>query len=151
MASDAAGSIELSGGTDGRSTNCGACYTVQRLRWRRTSKAHDVMTQQTVELTPDTILSTLAWHRDELRALGVRALGLFGSFRRGDAHAESDMDFLVTLDRPTLRSYMAVKHLLEDYFRRSVDLVLTETVKPRIRARIFAEVVYVEGLSPLPG
>lgn len=109
------------------------------------------MTQQTIELTPDAILGTLARHRDELRALGVRTLGLFGSFRRGDAHAESDMDFLVTLDHPTLRGYMAAKQLLEYLFGRPVDLVMAETVKPRIRARIFAEVVYVKGLSPLPG
>lgn len=109
------------------------------------------MTQQTIELTPDAILGMLARHRHDLRALGVRTLGLFGSFRRGDAHAESDMDFLVTLDRPTLRSYMAVKQLLEELFGRPVDLVMADTIKPRIRDRIFAEVAYAEGLSPVSG
>lgn len=107
------------------------------------------MTQQTTELTPDAILNTLTQHRDDLRALGVRTLGLFGSFRRGDAHAGSDVDFLVTLDHPTLRGFLAVKQLLEDLFGRRVDLVMEDAIKPRIRARIMAEVVYVEGLSPL--
>ncbi len=107
--------------------------------------------QQATELTPDAILGILAEHRDNLRALGVRTLGLFGSFRRGEARAESDMDFLVTLDQPTLRDYMAVKEMIEDLFGRSVDLVMAETVKPRIRGRIFAEVAYVPGLSPVSG
>ncbi len=102
--------------------------------------------QQAIDLTPDVILGILAEHRDDLRSLG-----LFGSFRRGEARAESDMDFLVTLDQPTLRDYMAVKEMIEDLFGRSVDLVMAETVKPRIRGRIFAEVAYVPGLSPVSG
>lgn len=109
------------------------------------------MTQQTVELTPGAILGTLAQHREELRAFGVRTLGLFGSFRRGGAHAESDIDFLVTLDHPTLRGYMAVKQLLQELFGHPVDLVMEDAIKPRIRAGIMAEVIYAEGLSPLPG
>lgn len=80
--------------------------------------------------------------------MGVCTLGLFGSFRRGEARAESDMDFLITLDRPTLRSYIAVKELLEELFGRPVDLVMAETIKPRIRDHILAEVAYAEGLSP---
>lgn len=129
-----------------------ACYTVARLLRRRTQKADGSMArQQTIELTPDTIFGILAEHREDLRALGVRALGLFGSFRRGEAHVESDMDFLVTLDQPTLRSYMAVKELIEHLFGRSVDLVMADAIKPRIRGRIFAEVVYVPGFSPVSG
>lgn len=127
--------------------HCGQVLATQR----RTLGAGCNMTQQTVELTSDAILGTLALHREELRVLGVRTLGLFGSFRRGDAHAESDLDFLVTLDHPTLRGYMAVKQLLEDLFGHPVDLVMEDAIKPRIRARVIVEVVYVEGLSRVSG
>jgi predicted nucleotidyltransferase len=108
-----------------------------------------LVAQQTSELTLDAILDALAQHRGELKTLGVRTLGVFGSFCRGEAHAESDIDFLVTMERPTLRTYMAAKQLLENLFGRSVDLIMAETIKPRIRERIFAEVKYAEGLSPV--
>ncbi|MFI5272576.1 MAG: nucleotidyltransferase family protein [Ktedonobacterales bacterium] len=107
------------------------------------------MPQQTVHNTPDVILSALEQHKDALRALGVRTLGLFGSARRGDTHAGSDLDFLVTLERPTFRSYMAVKEQLQAIFGLPVDLVIADAIKPRIRERVLAEVVYVAGLSPL--
>ncbi|MFI5272572.1 MAG: nucleotidyltransferase family protein [Ktedonobacterales bacterium] len=94
-------------------------------------------------------MKTLEQRRDEVRALGVRTLGLFGSARRGDYHSESDLDFLVTLDCPTLRSYMALKELLEQLFGRPVDRVMADAIQPRIRERVLAEVVYVTGLSPV--
>ena len=44
------------------------------------------------------ILDTLATHRQKLQTLGVRKLGLFGSYTRGTAEPESDMDFLVAFE-----------------------------------------------------
>lgn len=93
------------------------------------------------------ILSRLAEHCAELRRLGVRSLGLFGSYRTGETHAESDLDFLVVLERPSFRDYMAIKLFLESLFERRVDLVLAESLKPRIRAHILKDVVYAEGTS----
>src|SRR5581483_2514077 len=72
----------------------------------------------TTPLSGEEILKQVEQHREQLRALGVRTIGLFGSYRRGTPHAESDLDFLVTLDRPSFRDYMAVKIFLEDLFRR---------------------------------
>lgn len=95
------------------------------------------------------ILSTVAAHRDALRALGVRTLGLFGSYRRGTPHSTSDLDFLVVLSPPSFSAYMEIKFLLERLFSRTVDLVLEESLKPRLRAHVLAEVVYVPGLSPV--
>ncbi|HEC34002.1 MAG TPA: nucleotidyltransferase [Chloroflexi bacterium] len=92
------------------------------------------------------ILDTLARHRDELRAMGVRKIGLFGSYRRGTPTADSDIDFLVTLEEPSFDGYMDVKFFLEDLFQCKVDLVLERTVKPRLRPYILAEVEYAPGL-----
>lgn len=100
-------------------------------------------------LTPEHILDTLRNHQAHLQELGVRSLGLFGSFRRGTAHAASDLDFLLDLQRPSFSNYMAVKFYLEDLFGRSVDLVLAESLKPRLREHILSEVLYAEGLSPV--
>ena len=92
------------------------------------------------------ILDVLTQHRDELRAMGVRKIGLFGSYRRGTPNADSDVDFLVTLDQPSFDGYMDLKFFLEDLFQCKVDLVLEKTLKPRLRPYILAEVEYVQGL-----
>lgn len=109
------------------------------------------MTAAIGQWTAATILATLARHRARLRGLGVRSLGLFGSHRRGTARPDSDLDLLVELERPSFDSYLDVKFFLEDTFGRPVDLVLAHTLKPRLRPIILNEVVYAEGLHPLPG
>jgi predicted nucleotidyltransferase len=92
------------------------------------------------------ILSVVRSHRTELRRLGVRRLGVFGSAARGEATDDSDLDFLVEFHRKTFDAYMEVKELLERLFGRPVDLVITEAVKPQLRDRILQEAVYAEGL-----
>ncbi len=94
----------------------------------------------------DQILDVLRDHVPELRRLGVRRLGLFGSAARGEATEASDLDFLVELDRKTFDAYMDVKELLERLFARRVDLVVADAVKPQLRGRILRETVYAEGL-----
>lgn len=77
---------------------------------------------------------------------GVRRIGLFGSTVRGEDREDSDLDFLVEMEKPTFDSYMDVKLRLEDLFHRKVDLVLSHRLKPRIRQRILDETVYAQGL-----
>jgi predicted nucleotidyltransferase len=64
-------------------------------------------------LSSHQILETLARKAPQLRRLGVRRIGLFGSFRRGDQRYDSDLDFLVILDHPTFDRYMDTKFFLE--------------------------------------
>ena len=74
--------------------------------------------------------------------MGVRKIGLFGSFKRGQAGRKSDIDILVVLAQPTFDSYMDVKFYLEDLFGRKVDLVMEDALKPRLRPYILADVEY---------
>lgn len=92
------------------------------------------------------IMDTLVQHREMLRAMGVRKIGLFGSYRRGTPRADSDIDLLVVLQQPSFDGYMSVKFFLEELFQHQVDLVLEKTLKPRLRPYILAEVEYVPGL-----
>jgi uncharacterized protein len=96
--------------------------------------------------TSQQIIDVLGRHRDELRRLGVRRLGLFGSAARGEATDTSDLDFLVEFERKTFDAYMDVKELLERTFERRIDLVVAEAVKPQLKQRILQETVYAEGL-----
>lgn len=109
------------------------------------------MSATTRQWTAPKVLAELHRNRVHLRTLGVRALGLFGSYRRGTPRPDSDMDFLVDLEQPSFDSYMDLKLWLEDTFGCSVDLVLSDSIKPRLRPLILHEVLYAKRLSPLPG
>jgi hypothetical protein len=83
----------------------------------------------------------VAEHRDELHALHVRELALFGSHARDEASPTSDIDFLVELDEKTFDAYMDLKEYLETLFSRRVDLVLKSALKEGLRESILSEAV----------
>jgi uncharacterized protein len=97
-------------------------------------------------MTRDEIFNLLEENAETIRGFGVRRLGLFGSYARGDQKEASDIDFLVELDEATLHDYLDLKQFLEQLFGRPVDLVFADTVKPRLRPIILNEVVYAQGL-----
>jgi len=97
-------------------------------------------------MTRDEILKKLEEHREKIRGFGVRRLGIFGSYARGEQTEGSDMDFLVEFEKKTFNNYMDLKFFLEDLFRCRVDLVISDAVKPRLRKPIFEETVYAAGL-----
>ena len=97
------------------------------------------------------VLVELARNHARLQSMGVRSLGLFGSYRRGTPQPNSDLDFLTELEDPSFDGYMNLKFWLEDTFGLPVDLVLVDTLKPRLRPVILSEVIYAERLSPVPG
>lgn len=90
------------------------------------------------------ILDFLRNHKHDLEHLySVRRIGLFGSVLRGTAGEGSDVDILVELAHPTFDHYMDLKFFLEDSLGRPVDLVLADSLKPRLKPLIAREVVYV--------
>ncbi len=97
----------------------------------------------TATLTREAILAFLEKTGEELRRrFSVRRIGLFGSFGRDRADSRSDVDLLVEMDEPTFDHYMELKFFLEEHFNRSVDLVLSDTVKPRLKPLLAREVNY---------
>jgi len=74
----------------------------------------------------------------------VATLGLFGSYVRGTERADSDLDVLVTFDElPSLFRLIDLENHLGDLLGVKVDLVLRDSLKPRIGQRIRREVVPV--------
>jgi uncharacterized protein len=90
-------------------------------------------------------LRLLEENRDTIRSFGVRRLGLFGSVARGEATSSSDLDFVVEFESKSFDAYMDLKRFLEQLFECSVDLVLTDMIKPRLRATILAEALHAPG------
>jgi predicted nucleotidyltransferase len=89
------------------------------------------------------ILMANASHLKE--AFYVKELGIFGSFTSGRQRKSSDVDVLVTFDtgHKDFFNYMRLKDSLEGLVGRKVDLVIKESVKPRLKERILSEVEYV--------
>jgi uncharacterized protein len=75
---------------------------------------------------------------------GVEALGLFGSRLRGDARPDSDLDLLVSFEHPpSLLQLVELEQYLGDLLNVKVDVVLRNSLKPRIGRRILAEAIAV--------
>ena len=92
--------------------------------------------------TKQEILHRIQARREEIRALGVKALGLFGSFIRGEQSPGSVVDLLVRF-RPrekTFDNFMGLAFLLEDVLQRRVELVTTEGLSPYLGPHILKEV-----------
>jgi predicted nucleotidyltransferase len=86
--------------------------------------------------------------KNELPALRERycvsSLGLFGSYVRGTYRSDSDLDVLVTFDElPSLFRLIELENHLSDLLGVKVDLVVRDSLKPRIGQRIRREVVPV--------
>lgn len=92
--------------------------------------------------TKEEILERLLKERERIRSLGVRRLGLFGSFVRGAQAPASDVDLLVEFEpgRKSFDSFMALAFLLEDRLQRRVELVTAESLSPFLRPKILPEV-----------
>lgn len=95
--------------------------------------------------TKESVVSLIQEHKDRIKTLGVKKLGLFGSFVRGEQRAESDIDVLVEFEqgKKTFDNFMQLSFLLEDLLNRRVELVTPESVSPYIRSYIVKEVEYV--------
>jgi predicted nucleotidyltransferase len=91
------------------------------------------------------IQQTLAENSNKIKSFGVKRIGLFGSYARGEATDSSDLDFIVEFRNKSFDSYMNLKFYLEDLFGCNVDLVIPETIKPRLRPGILKETVYAPG------
>lgn len=90
-------------------------------------------------------ISTLKEHEKLIRQkFGVKRIGIFGSFARGEEKEDSDLDVLVVFEegQKTFDNYMDLKFYLEDLFGREIDLVTERALKPQLKDIIMKEVVY---------
>lgn len=99
-------------------------------------------------MSAEEIVEVLRKHRDEIKRFGVRELWLFGSYVRGEAGEDSDVDILVEFEpgKKTFDNYMGLKLYIEDLLGVEVDLITVEALKPGVRKYIWKEAVAIEGL-----
>ena len=90
----------------------------------------------------DEVLLILAAHREQLKALGVKSLNLFGSVARDEARPDSDVDFLVEFSEPGgLFQLFRAQHYLEDILGCDVDLGTEDALREHLREPVLKEVI----------
>ncbi|MDI6712945.1 MAG: nucleotidyltransferase family protein [Anaerosomatales bacterium] len=95
-------------------------------------------------LDAEAVIALLAAHASEVRRrYGVSRFGVFGSFARGDAAEDSDLDVFVEFSRPTFRNYMGLKQYLQELTGLTVDLVCVAALSPALERVVKDEVRYV--------
>ena len=96
--------------------------------------------------TKEDLLRSLRAHSGEFCALGVKRIGLFGSFARGEADEDSDVDVIVEFcpGCKSFDNFIRTAFLLEDLLDRRVELLTRESLSPYIAPHVLCEVEYVD-------
>lgn len=90
----------------------------------------------------DQILETLRRQHAELqRRYPIRRLALFGSWARGDAREDSDVDVLVEVDASIGLRFVELAEDLERALGRPIDVVSRRAIKPSFWERIEPELI----------
>ncbi len=96
----------------------------------------------TAVINRDMLLDRLHRNSGRIKSFGVKRLGLFGSFVRGTATAESDVDLLVEFDRgkKSYDNFMELGNSLEEVLNRKVELVTPQSLSKHFGPHILNQV-----------
>lgn len=91
------------------------------------------------------ILNILRELREEARQrFQAEIVGVFGSYACGEARRKSDLDVLVRfLEGASLFELSGLADFLEENLGLKVDVVSERAIRPELRERILAEVVWL--------
>ena len=96
--------------------------------------------------TKENILSLLRLHKHEFSKLGIRNVGLFGSYLRNEQSLKSDIDLLIDFEpeKENFDNYMAVYDIFENLFKNEkIEVVTKNGLSNYIGPKILNEVLYV--------
>jgi uncharacterized protein len=94
-------------------------------------------------LTLQNILLTLRNHLPELqKKYPIGRLGVFGSYARGDATENSDIDIAVELNGPMGLNFVALAEEIEDLLGKKTDVVPLRSIRPTYLDFVQKDIVY---------
>jgi len=100
---------------------------------------------ETKALNLERITNILKEHKEELKEkYGVKEIGIFGSYVRGEYKGKSDLDILVEFKEEAkigLLRFVNMENRLSELIGVKVDLVEKSALKPRIGRHILKEMV----------
>ena len=93
----------------------------------------------------ETIKEIIEKHKQEIsEKYHISEIGVFGSYTRGEQEADSDIDILVSFDKPIgFIKFMRLEFYLSELLGRKVDLATKDSLKPHIVSVILKETQYV--------
>ena len=93
--------------------------------------------------TLEEIRNILAQHKEDLRQkYKVKEIGVFGSYVKGLQKEDSDLDILVEFEGEiSLLKFINLENYLSQILGIKIDLVMKDSLKPRIGRRILNEVI----------
>lgn len=104
-------------------------------------------------LTKETILAYLSKIKPSLEKDGIQKIGLFGSYAKGYADEDSDIDIVVLADKKDfldrLHAYKALEYLdnlreqISNKFHKSVDICDFYSEKKMLENKIVKGAIYV--------
>jgi uncharacterized protein len=96
--------------------------------------------------TKESILKALRSRKQEFTELGIKNVGLFGSYTRNEQVANSDIDVLIDFDpeAENFDNFMAVYDIIQQLFNgEKIEVVTVNGLSPYIGPSILKEVQYV--------
>lgn len=73
----------------------------------------------------------------------IKELAIFGSFARGEAGEESDIDILVEFSEPVGFEIVDLVEELEELLQHKVDIVSKKAIRPNVMPFVEKDLVYV--------
>jgi uncharacterized protein len=93
--------------------------------------------------TLQTILLKLRQHKPALqRKYPISRLGVFGSYARGEATKDSDIDIAVEITGPMGLSFVAMADEIEALLGKKTDVVPLRSIKPQYLSSVQKDIVY---------
>ena len=94
--------------------------------------------------TLETILEKLRAYKPELqRKYPISRLGVFGSYARGEAKENSDIDIAVELNGPMGLNFVEMADEIERLFGVKVDVVPKRSIKSVYLSSVEKDILYV--------
>ena len=78
------------------------------------------------------IIKEIEKNKKEIKKLGVKKIGLFGSFAKNKQRKKSDIDILVSFNKLDFDNYTNLQFFLEKKFGRKIDLVIEKNLLPQL-------------------
>ena len=98
-------------------------------------------------MNKDIILNYLKEYKNEfMQKYGIERIALFGSYARGEAKEDSDIDIIYFLkegEKLSFDNYLDLEERLKKVFKRKIDLINEKRLNPLVKIAALKDFIYV--------
>lgn len=96
-------------------------------------------------MTTNELIIDLKNIKDELREkFGIEQIALFGSYARGEAKDESDIDIaVISMKEKNYFTLVSAMQYLEKRLHKKIDMGFFDSIRPFVKKRIQQDLIYV--------